>query len=190
MEKILVIDTETSGLDIGALILEIAIVEVSKNLTMKTVYNEVVGYNEEQLKACNISKEKLSFAWIFDHSDLKPEMIFNAKKNIIKITGEVQDLVKDQYVTCFWHQFDFYKFLDRDPWNLNQYYKAKSKDIMEGAKDPCGLWEEWRQDNKNPSLEQAYKILCKGKNSQKHRALDDALMAAEVLLYLLRNNLY
>ncbi|MFX1476916.1 MAG: 3'-5' exonuclease [Promethearchaeota archaeon] len=189
--KILVLDTETSGLDRGDLILEIAIIEVDvKNHLTKTLYNEVVGYTEEQLSKFGTSKMDLSFAWIFDHSDLTPEMVFNAEKNIDVVIKEVQEIVKDQKVTCYWHNFDFYKFLDREPWNLNEFYKLKTQDIMIAAKDPCGLWEDWLNDNKNPKLNEAYDILCSVSGSQPHRALVDAQMAAEVLLALIRSENY
>lgn len=195
-EKVVyVLDTETTGLDGSPddFVVEIAICKVNLNtLKVEHLYSSVLGYNVEEWEHWQRN------AWIFSNSDITLEQIKNAKphKQVIK---EVQQILKSKIVTSYNVEFDFYKFLSRDPWNIQDYVKKIANCLMIAATNPCGIpfYDYYGQIKsfKWPSLNEAYSILVEGDPAlingvQSHRARDDTLMASYVLIELYKRKLF
>lgn len=185
LTSILVVDTETTGLDgyPNDYVVEIAICKVPlESLEVETVYNSVVGHDTSKWEHWQRN------AWVFGNSNLTLEMVQKAKpeKEIVK---EVQEILNNKFMTSFNSLFDFYSFLLHEPWNIQLPSEGLMPCIMLQAAPSCRL-PGYYGDYKWPSLIEAYSLLCKNNPArvehQRHRALDDTIMSSHVLLALLK----
>lgn len=187
--EVYVIDTETTGL-VGApndKVVDIAICKVVLGEdTVKTVYSSLVGHDTSKWN------DEQKHSWIFENSDLTPEMV-NSAPSENDVVKEVTSILKGKNVTSFNFVYDMDKFLYRMPWDLRSKI-VPFRCIMLASKDICklpGLYNEYKW----PKLEEAYSIIVKNDPAhidgvQKHRALSDAMMASFILLELHRTGNY
>ncbi|MCL2143185.1 MAG: 3'-5' exonuclease [Methanomassiliicoccaceae archaeon] len=187
--EVYVIDTETTGLD-GApkdKVVDIAVCKVILgNDAVEDVYSSVVGHDVSEWGS------GLKRAWIFENTDLTVEMVSEAPSEA-QVVSDVRGILNGRNVTSFNFQFDFDKFLYREPWSLRPFV-IPFKCIMMAAKDVCkipGMYDDY----KYPRLDEAYKMIVKGdpadiRGEQAHRALSDAQMASYILLELHRTGRY
>ncbi len=181
--KILVVDTETTGLA-GApwdLVLDVAVAEADVSAgTVRPVYSQVVGHDVSSWDG------RLRSSWIFSNSDLTVEEVGEGKP-MGTVAEELRILLNGRPCTSYNTGFDFDRFLLREPWSLRPVI---AQDVMEAAHRVVpgdhnlgGGLTSW------PKLSKAYAALCPDDpggigDSQRHRALEDAVMAACVLLKL------
>ena len=213
-DTILVLDTETTGLEggrfaenpyadrfslkrmeidydsidwsrFGDAVVDVGICEVSLSRhTVREVYSSLVGYDTSTWT------DEMRGAWIFENSDLTLEQVASAKP-FSEVREEVRDLVKGKWLTTYNVQFDLDKFLYRFPWDMKGLFN-ECRDIMFAARDVCKLEQthEDRSGYRYPKLDYAYETILKGEDpagingEQKHRALADAKMASYILLEL------
>lgn len=224
-DTILVLDTETTGLDgaryekdpftdpffkkssldiygeerldlldwskYGDLVVDIGICEVSlSNRTVKPVYSSIVGYDTESWT------DKMKTSWIFENTDLTIEEVESAKR-LSKVKKEIEDLVKDRWLTTYNVQYDLDKFLYRFPWNLKGSF-MECRDIMFSARDICKLKSPYYgvSEYRYPKLDYAYAHILNGEDPagihgvQDHRALSDAKVASYLMIELFDNGNY
>ena len=188
--KILVLDTETTGLE-GApddLVLDIGISEVDLDTgSVEPFYSSLIGYPEEDI-------EKRKDSWIFRNSDIEPSMLMNAP-GFYDVWDELCRKLRDRKVTSYNTAFDFGKFLFNTPWSMRGWFDLLP-DPMLVATDVCAIPSPYYPDEyKWPRLEEAYGILCPEdpagiKGEQAHRALSDSMVAGHVLLKLFEMGAY
>jgi len=176
--NIIIIDTETSGLNPNSeLIVEVAAIKLDcKSFKYQKIFNSL----------CNprLSKKRLEKSWICSNGFISPEEILKAP-NDIKVASELKLVLGNSHWTTFNLEFDG-GFLSRNPWKLK---KRNEKCIMKSATHVCNIPHPYYVI-KYPSLDEAYQILVKKQSNNNHRALDDAIMATEVLIYLIKNGHY
>jgi len=184
-----VVDTETTGL-FGApkdKVVDIAVCKVTLGEDkVENIYSSVVGHDTGKWD------DELRRSWIFENTDLTLDMVNNAPPES-QVAEEVSKILKGANVTSFNFQFDFDKFLYRQPWSLRPNV-VPFRCVMLASKDVCkipGLYEDYKW----PKLDEAYRIIVKGdpagiKGVQSHRALSDAIMASHILLELQRTGNY
>lgn len=179
MKDIYVVDTETTGLSgyPNDFIVEIAICKIIKEKEIVEIYNSVVGHDTKNWPYY------LRDSWIFSNSDLTLHDVQKAK-NQAKIVKKVREILNEKTVTSFNFDYDFRKFLFKSPWKLGEIVKSFPC-IMLSATNFCKI-PGYYDDYKWPSLYEAYATLCKGKIPQSHRAMDDAIMASNVLVEILK----
>lgn len=188
-QSMYVLDTETTGLDGHPtdVVVDIAICKADPvKGTVEEVYSSVVGYD--------VSKwdDTRKNAWIFQNTDLTLDMVASAPP-AEKVAVDVQRILKGRNVTSFNFDFDFKKFLFKEPWNLKGII-GESRCIMLASKNVCklpGLYEDYKW----PRLEQAYEMIVEGdpagiNGNQTHRALSDAVMASYIFIELYRMKRY
>lgn len=187
MTEIYIVDTETTGLngaDYDDKIVEIAICKLNtKTKQIKEVFEAIVGQELSTFKKT---------AWIFNNSDLTPEMVENGP-SATQVINIVKKTLKNKLVTSFNTGFDFDRFLDKEPWNVS--YKKLMPCIMLSATGPCAIENTYNHHGyKWPSLQEAYSILVvNGKsehNGVSHRAMADTYQSAQVLLRLIESDNY
>ncbi len=219
-DTILVLDTETTGLDgakyeespfvdrffkqarpvdydaldwsrFGDIVVDVGICEVClSRRTVKEVYSSIVGYD------VSTWTDSMRNSWIFENTDLTVEQVASAKP-FSQVREEVCRIVKDKWLTTYNVQYDLDKFLYRFPWNLKGMFQ-ESRDIMLAAKDVCKLKSELygRSDYRYPKLDYAYKTILEGEDPagihgvQDHRALSDAKVASHLMIKLNDEGLY
>ncbi|MFX0173967.1 MAG: 3'-5' exonuclease [Candidatus Hodarchaeota archaeon] len=176
----MVIDLETTSLDEwNGDIIEIAICELDlENYSYKLIYDSLVGYERVR-----------EGAWIFEHSDLTPEMIKMAypEKNVFTIANQVRKIVKGSLVTSYNVKFDF-AFLSRSPWRIKEVAEIWYC-IMKAATPICDIEDDY-YGTRWPKLTYAYKHIVEKTPNGSHRASIDCISASEVLLKLIENNQY
>lgn len=175
--KLAVIDTETTSLyPHDGEIVEVALVEVdTKASIIKKKYNMV----------CHPGglKTDIEQSWVVRQGHILIEEIMQAKPKSLVAYG-LRHHLDDLLWTSYNKNFDG-KFLCRKPWNLPL---PSLPCIMEAATWACKI-PGTLDGYKWPKLSEAHSMLLKGTSQgsyNAHRALDDALMAAEVLLILIR----
>lgn len=183
---VFVLDTETTGLNGSPedYVVDLGVVRVDTDTgEVMPVYDYVIRYDTE---AWTPGQRQ---AWIFQHSDLSLLDVDNALMNPVEMAGDLSMLAEITKFpwTSYNTDFDYGKFLNRPPWN---FVPRMYEDVMRMAgryvpgdhvfDDGSTSW---------PRLEKAYKLLCPDDpariKGQKHRALDDAIQAAYVLLAVL-----
>jgi len=184
-----VVDTETTGL-LGApkdKIVDIAVCKVTLgDDKVENVYSSIVGHDTGKWN------DELKRSWIFENTDLTPDMVNDAPPES-KVASDISKILKGANVTSFNFQFDFDKFLYREPWSLRNDI-VPFRCVMLASKNVCkipGMYEDY----KYPKLSEAYKMIVKGDPAeihgvQEHRALSDAIMASHILLELYRTDRY
>ncbi len=154
--------------------------------SVKEVYQSIVGY---EVNSWDYRKRN---AWIFRNSNLTLDRVKNAKplKLVVK---EVRELVRDTLITSYNVEYDFTKFLCCSPWNLDEFVHDICNCIMIASAAICQL-PGFYQKYKWPRLDIAYRTICKNNpvkiETQTHRAMDDALLSAYVLVELIKTNNY
>ena len=96
--KFLVIDIETTAFtpQTGVIVeIGITLVDVLEK-KVEIIFDEIVHHSQVD-----------EHAWIFQNTDLTPEMIYSAKRSISEIITELQPLFDTYIVTAYNQQFDF-----------------------------------------------------------------------------------
>lgn len=113
---IYVLDIETTGLDGSPkdLVVEISIMRanVLKQKIIQ-VYNSVIHYDT------NKWDDNLRNSWIFRKGVLTVEEIQNAEKDLPTAIEEVKKILSGKFIAAYNNAFDFDKFLNQEPWNIN-----------------------------------------------------------------------
>lgn len=189
--KILVIDTETTGLNGYPRddIVEIAICEV--NTEEKTVFPVLSQFINYDFSKWSHNKKN---AWIFNNSDITIELLENIGVSLKTIVSSIQILVKDRLITSYNTEYDFYKFLEKDPWELRKFYKILMPCLMLSSTNICKIPGNYG-GYKWPSLMEAVQILKveipeEYKGLKYHSALGDTIYSSYVLLKLIENGKY
>ncbi len=177
-DRIVVIDTETTGLDpSNNEIVEIAAIALDcKTYQYQTLFNSL----------CNpgLQQERLEKTWVCIEGLITPDEILMAQEHDIVAQDFLITLGDNQWTT-FNLNFDS-GFLQRKPWLLPE---TRLSCIMEVAKPVCALPHDL-YDYKYPRLDEAYSIIVRKHPLTGHRALTDATMATEILIWLIKNNYY
>ncbi len=200
---IYVIDIETTGLDGWQKdhVVEISIMKA--NLTkqkIEQVYHSLVHYNTTKWD------EKTQSAWIFEKGIIKLEEIQKAKKDVKEVSNEVRKILTGKFISAYNNNFDFDKFLQHEPWNVNPE-KCKVKIapcIMLSTTDYIKIPTKYKK-RKLVNLSEARKYLLNEDTTSiinnkelemivreygVHRANCDAFYSACVLLELYRRKKY
>ncbi len=190
MKEIFVIDTETTGLNSfpSDFILEIGIVKVDlEKREAKRVFSSCINWfslvkNKSEYKQL---ERKINSSWIIENSSLTLQDI-KKSPGVNEIVQHVSKILDNKIVTSYNTQFDFWKFLNKDPWKLDEIYKELFPCLMLKATPVCklpGYYDEY----KYPTLQQAFDMLVREripKDLELHRALSDTWLASQVLLAL------
>ena len=188
-ENVLVLDIETTGLngyEKGDKVLSVGIVRLDPE-TMKlypVFYSAVWQYLDEKDREC----------WLFRKGHMDPEEVTNSIFGNVPAAEIIADIIEDEFVTTYNTAFDLDKFLD--PWmdetilESKLYFRAPC--IMKACTQVPEIPRTMHEDGSCwPSLLSSYLKLRDPKEiRQTHNALDDAMMAGEVLLELIRRGLY
>jgi DNA polymerase-3 subunit epsilon len=172
--EILVVDTETTGLSPSEdALLEIGIVCLdTKTGVIIPKFNVIISESDA------ITGDE----WIFENSDLTLEMV-KSGVSLSEIRGPLQELLNSRPVTAFNKKFDF-GFLQYRGFTIPKELPC----IMLSATDVCKIRNYYGY--KWPNVEEAYSMLVKKKYVEAHRALDDAMHEAEILLALIKGGNY
>ena len=190
-KEILVVDTETTGLDGGPkdLVVDIGIVSVDLGKgTIKDVYASVVGYDITEWE------DHRSKAWVFENTDLTLDDVASARP-FFKVNEDIVRILRNKVVTSYNIPFDMDKFLFREPWHMRGMFNLCT-DIMLAATNVCKIPSElYGVSYKYPKLDHAYKTIVKGDpmnigEKQEHRALSDAKMASHVMIEMYKTGQY
>jgi len=187
--EIYVLDTETTGLDGFPTdhIVDVAVCRVRPYRdTVEPVLSTVVGHD------ISTWSQNQREAWIFQNTDLTLEQVAKATPAPF-VTAELRSMLENRMTTSFNVGFDFDKFLFHEPWRLREAVHL-TPCIMLRAMPVCklpGTYDVYKW----PKLQQAYDMLVDGDpadigEEQKHRAMEDAVMASHVLLELIRRGVY
>jgi len=176
MEKIAVIDIETTGLvPQNDIILEIGIVE----LNPETGETEVVF--DSLVKEPSFG-EPLRGSWIFDNSDLSFEDVQNAPL-LESFRNELQDIFNEYKITAFNLSFDLGFLKSRGFIFPNELLciMLTSTDICKIPHYNGGPGYKW------PKAQEAWDYFFPNTNYiEKHRAADDAKHEAKILYELIK----
>jgi DNA polymerase III alpha subunit (gram-positive type) len=172
LDEILVLDIETTALKpSNGTIVEIGVVKLNLNTAeINDVFHTLV--NDE-------FTEEMDNAWIFQNSDLTPEMVRKEGKPIAEFKLKLQALFDEHFVMAYNQSFDF-KFLEAAGFELPNTLRDIMRDLMYVIKIPRGLGYKW------PSVQEAltyYKI----DEIELHRGLSDAEQEAKII-YLAHYN--
>lgn len=195
-DKILVLDTETTGLVGGPefpgdkkhdLVVDIGICEACLSTgKVREIYSSVVGYDVDEWS------EDMVHSWIFENTDLTVEKVACAMP-FFEVKKQVERIVKGRWLTTYNIRYDLDKFLYREPWNLKGLF-MECRDIMFSAANVCRLplpdprLETQYEKYRYPKLDYAYEKVLGGKDPagihgvQDHRALSDAKVASYVMI--------
>ena len=190
-EEIIVLDTETTGLE-GApkdLVVDIGMTRVNlRNGTVEDVYSSVLGYDVDSWDDYHRN------AWIFQNTDMTLDMVAEAPP-AMKVIEDVRRILKGKVVTAYNIAYDMGKFLYHEPWSLKGTF-TECADIMLAAKDVCKLPSQYYgRSYRYPKLDYAYSHIVKGDPAgihglQNHRALSDAQMASYLMIQMYRDHDY
>lgn len=189
VDNILILDIETTGLDgykKGDKVLSVGIVrlDVTAMKLYPVFYSAVWQYLDEKDRKC----------WLFKNGHMDPEEVTNSIFGKVSAAEIIADIIEDEFVTTYNTAFDLDAFLD--PWMdkvasvAKLYFRAPC--IMKACTQVPEIPRRMHEDGSCwPSLLSSYAKLCDPKEiRQTHNALDDAMMAGEVLLELIRRGLY
>ncbi|MCQ2084574.1 MAG: hypothetical protein MJZ21_00320 [archaeon] len=106
--------------------------------------------------------DEMRTSWIFENTDLTVEQVHNGVP-FSQVKREVTEIVKGRWLTTYNVQYDLDKFLYRFPWNLKGIF-MECRDIMFSAKDICKLKSQYygRSDYRYPKLDYAYEHILEG----------------------------
>jgi len=174
---IIVLDIETTDLHPPqGKIVEIAAVQVKVNgLYKKTLLNRM----------CNpsLSVNELEEAWTCKNNYISPDEIL-AGDSPEQVSLGLKGIIGNWPWTSYNSSFES-RFLQEFPWRLH----PPSFDLMSTMTDFCGRFPRWAKHPISPDLQKAYRHIGRHPKTT-HRALDDAQMAADILIWLLWKNIY
>ena len=192
-DTILVLDTETTGLD-GARYEDDPFVDPFFKKSALDFFDDSrldkldwskygdlvvdVGITEVSLKNHTVKEvysaivgydvstwtEEMKTSWIFENTDLTVEQVA-AGKPFSQVRREVHNIVKDRFLTTYNVQYDLDKFLYRFPWNFRNLFK-ECRDIMFSARDICKLKSPLYgvKEYRYPKLDYAYEHILQGED--------------------------
>ena len=169
-----VVDIETTGLNglnEGDKIVEVGVSRISGT--------QVIPFYHAIVKHDDIMDYRDS--WVFQNTDLTPEMVLNGVPEG-EVINNLQKLLNGKIATSYNVEFDFIKFLNVYPYQLQPIIPF---DIMDIASRVIGKGEGWLKS------EYCYSIACPEdpaglRFKQTHRALDDSIMEGHLLTHLLQ----
>ncbi len=175
--RVAILDIETTGLDpLKNLIIEIGIIE----LNLKTGETKILfdSFVRESLFG-----EKHRDSWIFGNSDIKFEDIVNAPFFDDTIKEKLSEIFNQYRVTAFNKSFDL-GFLKARGINIPKELPC----IMLTATGICKiLFPNGGSGYKWPKCQEAWDFFFPNSDyTEKHRATDDAIHEAKILLELYR----
>jgi len=180
--KLAVIDTETTELTptLGKIV-EVALVTVDTETgEIRRMFN--------MLAHPRLSRAEVERTWIVQSGHISLDEIIKARHNAVVAFGLRHHLGKLPW-TSYNVQFD-YSFLKKSPWRLpppgQDCIMARATHACE-IPTPGPLGDEGAY--KWPKLSEAYEILVGGEFNG-HRAMDDAIAAAKVMLALIKKGNY
>ncbi len=168
MKKVIVLDIETTGLNHTHSIVEIGICILNLNTGEINPTFNLICKEKEKI----IEKD----AWIFENSDLSYDEVINAP-DLNKFRNIIQAFFNLNYpCTAFNQKFDF-GFLE----NRNLKISNKFWDPMILLTNIMKIPHDY-YIYKFPSVQESYNFLFgNNKYSEKHRALDDALLESKIV---------
>ena len=182
MNKILVLDIETTGLTAGVdFILELGMVELDLDT------GRIIHLFDETFKSHKL-RRKHHKSWIFENNYMNIEVIKNSKP-IEEYKDNIQGIL-DQYqdkVYAWNNQFDF-KFLRYEGFDLG----VPTRDPMVDSTNYFQLpHKNGRGCCKWPKAQEAWDILFpQDPRTELHRGLDDADMEAAIIYELINRGVY
>lgn len=196
-DRILVLDTETTGLEGGPrdAVVDVGICEVVLSTgRVADLYSSIVGYDITGWS------EEMCHSWIFENTDLTVEAVAAAKP-FQAVKSEVMGVIRGKCLTTYNMQFDLDRFLYREPWGIPSGFFLECDDIMFAAADACRLHQmdervESAMGFRYPKLDYAYRHILKDEDpagirgKQGHRALSDARVASHLMVKMYRDGLY
>lgn len=180
MRPLFVLDTETTGL-MGApedSIVEVGVARV--DLRRGKVYPEY-----SRIINAPLTEDQYAHAWVFEHTDLKPEDCRSSPYFVRQVANELMYLYSGEVFTAYNVEYDFDKFLKKDPW---YFEPTLAPCIMKSCAEilaPDGRWLR---------AQEAYDRLCPDNPAdlpggvEQHRALSDAICEGWILIRLLEGN--
>lgn len=170
--EILVVDIETTGFDSkNDLIVEIGIALVN------TDTKEINLIFNNPIKEPEFDYETHKNSWIFENTDLTPEDVMSSK-SIEEHFNEIQGLFDKYKMTAFNKTFDI-RFLTRCG------FKMDDVDCLMRSATKYSRYVKPDGKRKIPSVEEIYRQFFLNENYiEKHRAGEDALDEAKILLKL------
>ncbi|AGI48038.1 hypothetical protein TALC_01046 [Thermoplasmatales archaeon BRNA1] len=108
--------------------------------------------------------EEMLHSWIFDNSDLTVGQVSSAPR-FSKVKKDIASIVKGRWLTTYNVQFDLDLFIYRFPWNLKDSF-MECRDIMFSARDVCKLESPLYgvKEYRYPKLDYAYETILKGED--------------------------
>lgn len=199
-DTVVVVDTETTGLYgyPDDLVLEIGAVAVDLDSnTIEPLYDAVIGYNLEdmtiQQRNCMVYTDP-SFN---DLTSKDTQKAYDEGKTLDVVVEEFRDAVNDLFdngmphMTAYNVPFDFGKFLNYNPWNWvdgDNYIEMPC--LMEEATYVCKIRNYYGY--KWPKVDEAIRHMFTpverreyDLGMEKHRALDDARLEANIMLRMI-----
>lgn len=178
LEGIVVIDIETTGLlSAFGKIVEIAAVYIPYP----------AGWTRTLIsRMCNpgLPVDDLKKAWICRQGFLTPDDILagqSPEQVALALKSQMGNLPWIAYNSSFEHDF-----LQRKPWRLY----SPAFDLMEAMTDLCGSYRRWSEHLIASNLAKAHRFIGGRRPKTRHRALYDAYMAVDLLLWLIEENYY
>ena len=178
IKDILVVDIETGNFNLdlrkkfdsdNCTICEMGIVDLNLDTgVVDIVFNQI----------CREDKLCSPLSWIFKNTSLTYDEVTNSN-NLHNFHDEIQKIFNTKPVTCWNHKFDF-KILEHPSKNFE--IPRKFWDPMEVLTDYLKIPHLSGFRYKYPNLPEAFEYFNPGKRfEQRHRAINDAKIAAEVI---------
>ena len=180
MEKILIIDIETTGfLYQGGKIIEVGIVELDlSNGSKKIIFDEVC-------QEAGMVRSEVENSWIFSNSTLTVDEVFNSKL-LSEHKPAIQQIINDYKhgATAFNNQFDF-GFLEHRGFVLPNKLACPMKPSTNICQIPSHRGFKW------PKVEEAHKHFFGDVGYiEAHRGADDAFHEADIVFQLFKMGVF
>lgn len=171
-----VLDTETTGLQGAPIdsVVEIGIARV--DIDRCKVYPEWT-----RIINAPLTEQQKKEAWVFNNTDLTPDDCLSSPHFTGNVADELNMIYSGEPFTAYNREFDFDKFLNKDPWNFHAGYLPCLMEITRQCLNVTGRWLK---------AQEAYDILCPDNPAQlpegreQHRALSDAVCEGWIMLRL------
>lgn len=191
-DNVIVLDFETTGLDgyeEGDKILSVGIatVNIPAHRVTPTFYTPI----HHDLAAADMD------CWLFRTKHMDPTEISSSPINSTNTASIVASIIDGMFVTTFNTDFDIEKFLD--PWLMDELglegvpFYFRSPCLMKACDQVQEIPRIIHADYSSwPSLKASYYQLCRQRQQgiNLHNALNDAVVAGEVMLALIDRGLY
>lgn len=186
MMPINIVDIETTGLlgEPEAHVVEIGIVRLIEGEIIPVYSSIVAPYYE--------ITEDIEKAWVFQNTSLTLNQV-KAGRPLEKVIREVRWALDGQPATSYNYQFDFCRFLHREPWGVcNKELPCIMRAAGAAYADrlPCSQYSGC------PSCQSTYSYLCPDNPAgipggiEEHRALSDAIVEGFILKEMIRRGDY